>query len=1071
MRKYLYFLPLIFIAVFFSGLLAQEKSAQTNNKSRITKNEKIRLINANSKQMPNHVPGQFIVGYKKGISARQIKSLHSEAGTRSCSFNRKLNAELVEIGKSKLSLKATMRRFASHSNLVEYVEPNYIRQPFAADDIPNDTEWLNQWGMHNAGDSHIDILKAWDITTGSKDVIVAVVDTGVDYNHEDLKKNIWVNQAEKNGSPNVDDDGNGYVDDIHGYDFGDEDSDPMDVFGHGTHVSGIIGAESNNGKGIAGVCKDVSIMAVKIDSEWGFADWAIVEAIDYVTNMKAPIINASWGSSEFGITLKKAIDNYPGVFVVAAGNSLEEVHQVPQFPASYDLENILCVGASDRDGNQASFSSFGYSGVDIFAPGKDILSSLPGESEYQLMSGTSMASPFVAGVAALILAKYPGLTTEEVIQHILLGSKDKGFKCASRGLLNAYGALTKLPSLGTKKLTVEIEAPEWIKRELRWRWHGSRKLYKSGEAVTVPNAKLYIAHQNALAEDFIADPEYGTSVSAGSTSTKVRYHYCLPIKQSNGHYRVKLTREKPELDISKSARVFQRYTGEQAGLVKLKTKKVSIGFPFEFYGKSYNKVILTETGHLVFSKRQEKTGNTIFPRVVPNDETIIAPIWAPVAYPCYSDFSPNIYYKKRGKAGKKQFIVQYEFKETVSHFSYPWVSTCKVQVVLNQEDNSFQIFYNHLAPLNHTFKTRGVYGAVWDSDKAAPVYFNPVYSRVLGGDLCLSFNPDGNKNKLASVPEVVCESSILENRSGELYLKAVFSHPGGAKKINKANLYLYSYRLNPTTGLVISYDQKSRTIGLNDFQRNSVRNLAAGSGKKLENWFGSFVPSQFKVSTKGKYLTLEGPVSLKKGHTGQMKLYAGCEDIQGNYTGIRDTGSSYFVDRNYGWQNGAKIDEVKFTSKKKGTGILVITLSDADGATDIKDIIISLTHSKEEEVDWYGIPMKPATQLYYLPDYDFLRIWDDRYYYENIVEGREINWDDAAVLNNSSLIDIPKLTINSSDVEVNSKGKKLVIKIPFTFTKEMRRGVYDLKVEAYDYYALEIDYDSRAVKETRIKIK
>ncbi len=218
------------------------------------------------------------------------------------------------------------------------VEPNYR---YKLTLIPNDTLFNNLWGMRNTGqagglpDADIDATDAWDIETGDSDIIVAVIDSGVDYTHPDLNGNMWVNLPELNGQPGVDDDGNGYIDDIYGYDFAgaqqanpnDGDGDPCDVFGHGTHVAGTIGAVGNNNRGVAGVCWDVRLMALKVGADDGGSSLVLSDAIlaiEYAIDMGADVINASWGgdSTTYSVAMRDAIAqarNAGIIFVAAAG--------------------------------------------------------------------------------------------------------------------------------------------------------------------------------------------------------------------------------------------------------------------------------------------------------------------------------------------------------------------------------------------------------------------------------------------------------------------------------------------------------------------------------------------------------------------------------------------------------------------------------------------------------------------------------------------------------------------------------------------------------------------------------
>ncbi|BAY88360.1 MULTISPECIES: S8 family serine peptidase [unclassified Tolypothrix] len=306
----------------------------------------------------------------------------------------------------------------------EGINPDAIR--------PNDPSYNRQWGLEK-----INASAAWNYTQGSKSVVVAVVDTGVDYNHPDLAANIWTNTKEISGN-GIDDDGNGYIDDIHGWDFGDNDSDPNENSttkssrGHGTHVAGILGAVGNNNLGTIGVSPNVSIMVTKhfrTSDSVGYL-WDVPAGIEYAVKNGAKIINLSLGSTSFDQAqynaLKFANDN--GVLVIAsAGNNGLNNDVNPYYPANYDLPNIITVAAIDETENLAVFSStssssYGATTVDIAAPGKNIYSTFA-DSRYATWGGTSMAVPYVTGAAALLLAANPKLTVSELKRDILASVK------------------------------------------------------------------------------------------------------------------------------------------------------------------------------------------------------------------------------------------------------------------------------------------------------------------------------------------------------------------------------------------------------------------------------------------------------------------------------------------------------------------------------------------------------------------------------------------------------------------------------------------------------------------------
>ena len=297
---------------------------------------------------------------------------------------------------------------------VIYAEPDYAI--YLDETEPDDEYYDNLWGM-----PQISAPSAWDNFTGSSTVVVGVVDTGIDYTHPDLKENIWKNPGEI-ASDGIDNDENGYVDDVYGWDFVSEDNNPMDVQSHGTHVAGTIGAVGNNGLGVAGVNWNVELVALKVfnDSGSGY-DSDAIKAINYANNMGINILNNSWGSYSYNKTLEDAIKAYGGLFIASAGNSSVNTDINHHYPSGYHCDNIISVAAT----NSKDILQFNYGAetVDIAAPGVSIYSTIP-NGKYASKNGTSMASPHVAGAAALLMGYYPDLTTSE-LKELILDSVDK----------------------------------------------------------------------------------------------------------------------------------------------------------------------------------------------------------------------------------------------------------------------------------------------------------------------------------------------------------------------------------------------------------------------------------------------------------------------------------------------------------------------------------------------------------------------------------------------------------------------------------------------------------------------
>ena len=344
----------------------------------------------------------------------------------------------------------------SHIPGFKMVEPDFMVGISAT--IPIDPLYSSLYGMNNTGqtggssDADIDAPEAWDITTGSSDLVIGVIDTGIDYLHPDLVNNIWTNPGEI-AADGIDNDGNGYVDDVHGYDFLNGDADPMDDRGHGTHVAGTIGGRGNNGTGVTGLAWNVQLMALKFLGADGFGpNSAAIEAVNYATMMRTNFginiraTNNSWGGGGFTQALEDSITasgNAGMLFVAAAMNNASNNDATPVYPANYGSSNIIAVAASDHNDSLASFSDYGATTVDLAAPGANILSTTP-NGTYSYYNGTSMATPHVTGTAALAWSLVPNATVQEV-RDALLGSVDPvaslSGKVATGGRLNARRTL------------------------------------------------------------------------------------------------------------------------------------------------------------------------------------------------------------------------------------------------------------------------------------------------------------------------------------------------------------------------------------------------------------------------------------------------------------------------------------------------------------------------------------------------------------------------------------------------------------------------------------------------------
>ena len=371
------------------------------------------------------------------------------------------------------SATADVTGWARRTRGIVAVEPDFAIAPTA---LPADPAFDRLWGLRNVGQSggavgaDIRAETAWNTTTGSRGVVVAVIDTGVDYRHPDLAANIWTNPREVAGD-GIDNDGNGYVDDARGYDFANGDSDPMDDNGHGTHVAGTIGAVGNNGVGVTGVNWQVSIMPLKFLTASGSGSTSnAIAAINYATHMRRDFgvnivaSNNSWGGGGYSTLLRDAIDagGRAGIlFVAAAGNDGANTDVAAQYPASYPGTSIISVAATTRDNSLASFSNYGLTSVDVAAPGSGIYSTVPGNA-YATYSGTSMATPHVTGTVALLAAAYPTANPAQIRSAIIAGVTPVASlagRVASGGLLNAAGAIDRLGALVRSGTTPTVVDP------------------------------------------------------------------------------------------------------------------------------------------------------------------------------------------------------------------------------------------------------------------------------------------------------------------------------------------------------------------------------------------------------------------------------------------------------------------------------------------------------------------------------------------------------------------------------------------------------------------------------------
>jgi subtilisin family serine protease len=474
MKKFLYLLMSLVLAACGSDKTANISSDTSGGMGSVKISAQAILSQA---AKGNYKEGELLVKFKSDVvTASSLKVHQAVGGSVVKKYNIVPNLELVTLPKG-VSVQEAIQNYMSDPN-VEYAEPNYRR---CLAKIPNDTYFRNQWALHNDGtyangtpNADIDAPEAWEISTGTRNIIIAVLDSGIDYNHPDLVGNIWKNQGETNCFDDVDNDGNGYKDDCSGWDFANGDNDPMDDEGHGTHVAGVIGARGDNNLGIAGIMWGVQLMPVKIfnpDTELTGSCTSVyasdvVAGIRYAANNGAKVINASINGEGYCISEFNAINeaNTKGVlFVAAAGNGgTDDIGDnndlMPHYPSSYDLPNIISVAATDQDDRRVPFSNYGPNTVHVAAPGVYTFSTVPsgliqgGYGYLEFFAGTSMAAPHVSGLAGLLFSYYDGTHNTSLnnlqIHEIILRSVDMkptldGW-IKTGGRINAHSALSYL---------------------------------------------------------------------------------------------------------------------------------------------------------------------------------------------------------------------------------------------------------------------------------------------------------------------------------------------------------------------------------------------------------------------------------------------------------------------------------------------------------------------------------------------------------------------------------------------------------------------------------------------------
>ena len=640
---------------------------------------------------------ELLVRFKSGTAKEKTKAAHDKINAKLIrEFRIPSGLHKVKIPKG-LSLEKAMRHYQADPD-VKYVEPNYRYQALT---IPNDASFSSLWGMHNTGqtggtaDADINAPEAWDLTTGSSQVVVAVIDTGVDYNHPDLAANIWTNPGEVPGN-GIDDDSNGYIDDVHGINAITGTGNPLDDNNHGTHCSGTIAGAGNNAAGVAGVNWTAKIIGCKfLDSGGsGYSDDA-VECLNYLYTLKTRPDNPvdivlssnSWGGGGYSQALYDAIDanREAGIlFVAAAGNSSADTDTYTNYPSGYFLPNLIAVAATDHTDALASFSNYGRRTVHVGAPGVNVLSTTIGNT-YATYSGTSMATPHVSGLAALLKAQSPTRDWKTIKNLILAGGQDKAavsgktitgkrIRAADAGGIGSLTCADRVVLSRLQPMASSVSAGVGTPFNL------SALHINCGQ----PNGDVIVSvstgTQFILTDDGIGtDQEAGDGIYSGAWLPPAEGSYTLTFPGNDVVTVNVMQNYQPAIETAYSYRTI---TGAALGLGDDQTATVTSPFPIHFANDpaGYTSVHISSNGTINFTAANSSYSNTGLPNA--SFGTLVAPHW--------DDLNPGagggVYWQVLGSAPDREFVVEWR---NVPHYSYGGGATFQVVFFENSPDVLF----------------------------------------------------------------------------------------------------------------------------------------------------------------------------------------------------------------------------------------------------------------------------------------------------------------------------------------------------------------------------------------------